>query len=1051
MLPMAIATVQLLTHRMIVFGLVWLGLVSLCAVTGSPAAAPLPSPSAPTATIEPIAGRAGPGIRIVGATGDLDVAWRAAGTLEARAPVRWRVDRGRLAAATAGLVDDVVVEGRLLRVTLAPGVVATPSTAVDGTGDHRWLLVDRRAEPAPRSPPAAATAPPIGLEGESLVPLPEPAAGPSAPADREHRGQEGLVQALGTAEGAELRFVWPSGSGAAVLQRGGRVWIGLSGDPGTVEIDRAAVASALAGLVVGLREVPADKGRVLQLRLERTVGLAVHREGDTWVVALTRQPSPPPRPVALRTSPAGIGLADAAVVIAVDDEATGDRLFLAPLRDAPLGLPRPIRLPDADLLATAQGIAWRARSDRALAPTVDPDGRALLPIALGPAAADRLAAGLAAVTDPARAHADGTPGHTAGEAGQTATALARSEQVAIGGSGASARPGGESAPSGHGQDEPTDRAGSSSDGRGHGVPAAATDPSMPAAPDARTLAVLNARGIGLASLDDASLAELRRIGQRLAALAAASREPEQRSRARVAWARTLIGAHRSAEALGLLELERNDDDATALASVAALLADLAPTDAAALLDGARDPDPEIGLWRLLLPRDDGDAPTAWPSPDDLVPVLERYPLALRFEAGRRLAERAIEDGRGEIALKLRDALERAPLSARQKAVTAWLAGTVLGREGDLAAAREQLGIAARNGDPSIRAAAETELVRAEREAGTLDAAEAAKRLTAARPQWRGLPNEGQLLVRLGDEAERAGRPIEALAAWRDALGKGLAAGPSRRLSQRLQATFVASLETLTARARAEPAAALEAVALLDRFPELVPPGQPGTELRSAVARSLVPAGFPKLALRLAEPLGRATPVVGALERASWHLAAGEPERAIAVLEGAADPAAPADRAQVAARRARARLLLDDPTAALEELAGLERTDPATEAVRREALWRLEDRSGFVAASDPTGTPPAGGLDRLRLATIAFASGDDQRARDLLATPPGDEPVDPALAALREGLAMPVPGAGTVRELLPASDAAQSRARAISASGPATSASGSTADPAPDRG
>lgn len=1031
--------------------LAWVALAILWPLAGSSAAVPAPPPPAPTAAVEPIAGHAGPGLRIVGAIGDLTVTWRSARVLEARAPVRWRLDRDRFATATAGLVENVVVTGRLLRVTLVPGVVAMPSSAMDAADDRRWLLVDVRSDAGARSPPAPA-ATPLAVAGiAASVATLEPAAGSSETMDRGADRNHGLVEAVGTAEGAELRFVWPRGSGAAVLQRGGRVWIALSSDPGALEMDRAAVASALAGLVVGLREVPADQGRVLQLRLERAVGLAVRREDDTWVVALTRKPSPPPRPVPLHASPAGIALADAETVIVVADETTGDQLFFAPLREASLGLPRPVRLPDADLLATAQGIAWRARSDRALAPARGADGRALLPIPLGPATTARLAAGLLATAGLPQDAASDPQGNAMGRPDRDATRLPRPEVAAIGEGAMPPLTEAVSASTGAGNGPALDRPPRADGGPTHVAAAAAPYPTTPLPLDARALAVLNARGVGLAALGSASLAELRRIGQRLAALAASSPTPDERTRARVGWARTLIGADRSAEALGLLELERTDGDAATLASVATLLADRPAAGDATLLDRTRDADPEIALWRLLLPRSDDDEPAAWPAPDDLLSVLERYPPALRFEAGRRLAERAIEDGRGELALKLHDAMQRLPLSPRQQAVTAWLAGTVLGREGDIVAAREQLGMVTRTGDPSLRAAAEAELVRAEREAGTLSAAAAAEHLAAARPHWRGLPNEGQLLIRLGDEAERADRPIDALVAWRDALGKGLAAGPSQRLSQRLQATFVASLEDLTAKARATPETALEAVALLDLFPELVPPGQPGAELRSALARRLVPAGLPKLALRLAEPVGRAEPVIGALERASWHLAASEPERAIALLDRAADAAPSADRAQIAARRASARLMLGDPAAALDELAGLPTTDPAVEAVRREALWRLDDRSGFVAASDASSGPPAGELDRLRLAAIAFASGDQQRARELLTSLPGDGPADPMLTTLRESLAMPVPHASSVRDLLSTSEAAQGQARALGASGSASSASLSTSGASSARG
>jgi hypothetical protein len=1039
-----------LTVRLVAGAAAWAGLAVTLLVSGSWATAATPSPPAPTAVVEPIAGRAGPGLRIAGPTGDLSVAWHPTGTLEVRGPVRWRVDRDRLVAATGGLVEKAVVAGRLLRVTLAPGVVALPLPPADRSwaDDRRWLLLDRRAGEA-SSAPAVIAAATIAEPSAAIVPLPEPAAGPGeavAPGtDREH----GTVEAIRTAAGAELRLAWPPDSAATVLQRGGQVWIALSRDPATLDMDRATLASALAGLVVGLREVPADRGRVLQLRLERAVGLAVRREGDVWVIALTSEPGPPPQPAPLPASAAGITLAGAETVIAAADEATGDQLFFAPLREAPLGLPRAVRLPDADLLATAQGLAWRARSDRAVAPVADPAGQILLPVALGPATADRLAAGRLATADPAGEEAAARDGIARGDAENLAAATGGAMTVPRDEHREASRAEDAASVVNDAERTPSRVAALGVSSR-PGSLAAEQPRSAQTRLDTRTEAVLSARGLGLAALDAASLAELRRIGQRLAALAAAPREPSARTRARVAWARTLIGADRSAEALGLLELEPTDADAAALAAVAALLADRPVPGVATLLDRARDADPEIGLWRLLLPRDDDALAIPWPAFDGLLSVLERYPPALRFEVGRRLAERAIDDGQGELALKLRDMLDRAPLSPRQQAVIAWLAGTVLGREGDLAAAREQLAVAARLGAPAVRAAAGAELVRAEREAGAISTAVAVQRLAAERPYWRGLPNEGPLLVRLGDEAERADRPIDALLAWREALGKGLAAGPSRRLSERLQATFVASLERLTAAARADPAIALDAVALLDTFPELVPPGQPGTALRSAVARSLVPAGLPKLALRLAEPLGREEPMVGALERASWHLDAAEPERAMAVLDGAAAATPSGDQARMAVLRASARLMLADPTGALGELGDFPATDPAAETLRREALWRLDDRGGFMAAVETAAGLPTSDLDRLRLATIAFAGDDQERARDLL-TVPADAPADPALAALRIALTTPVPRATSLRELLPTSDAAQRQARALTATGAEVGASIPTDARSPERG
>ena len=112
--------------------------------------------------------------------------------------------------------------------------------------------------------------------------------------------------------------------------------------------------------------IAASGGTALRFALRRPLAAAARRDDRTWRVRLSADAQAPRPLYPLRlASPARLRLApgEPPRLVVVRDPETGDQLTVWPLLQADLGQPRQ-SLVEIELLATAQGLAWRLRSDR---------------------------------------------------------------------------------------------------------------------------------------------------------------------------------------------------------------------------------------------------------------------------------------------------------------------------------------------------------------------------------------------------------------------------------------------------------------------------------------------------------------------------------------------------------------------------------------------------------------------------------------------------------------------------------------------------------------
>lgn len=168
-------------------------------------------------------------------------------------------------------------------------------------------------------------------------------------------------------KGFSLTFDWPVPVAAAVFRRNGILWMVFDrATPLNLGPARAAGGSATTSLE------PVSLPLATGARLSIASGMrpAVQREGDAWIVTVRPGLATPVHGIPVVAQPRAPGeprlflpVADATDPVPVDDPATGESVQAVPVRSAGTGIGSDHVFPQLQLLASAQGIAVRARSD----------------------------------------------------------------------------------------------------------------------------------------------------------------------------------------------------------------------------------------------------------------------------------------------------------------------------------------------------------------------------------------------------------------------------------------------------------------------------------------------------------------------------------------------------------------------------------------------------------------------------------------------------------------------------------------------------------------
>lgn len=449
----------------------------------------------------------------------------------------------------------------------------------------------------------------------------------------------------------------------------------------------------------------------------------------------------------------------------------------------------------------------------------------------------------------------------------------------------------------------------------------------------------------------------REAWKRLAAVPAAERQG-------VRWdfARSLIADERGPDALGVLEVMRQDDpdlsmvDAYRLARGAALTQLGRAEDAVSALDmpGLRAA-PEACLWRLRALAQAGLAEQALQQLACAGPALAK-PRAAPFVLAA--ARAGVEGGAPDKALHWLSWLPDRDPTANLLRARAQLA---LGKVDD---ARLRFARVARSGTPEQRIDAQLSELEGEVARKAISPEAALKKLDTIRYTWRGDAIE-----------ERALRLSYSLADARGDLPAALSAGSAliRYHDPAKQAPeFLPSLRAKLSEAL-DPAQKIpldRAAGLYWDYRDLAPSGAEGDLMASRLAERLQQAGlFERAADLLSYQL---TVRVGDLARgplsarvASLYILAGRPERALKTLRDTNDPNLPdamlAERSKVEAAALTQVGRVDEALAVLQDL-------PNAGAMQAEILWQKRNWPRYAEMS-AAALPNGRGLDAVAQAKV----------------------------------------------------------------------------------
>ncbi len=523
-----------------------------------------------------------------------------------------------------------------------------------------------------------------------------------------------------------------------------------------------------------------------------------------------------------------------------------------------------------------------------------------------------------------------------------------------------------------------------------------------AAPDRLVASAAMTRFMDLPSLPVPALLERLRADQ----AAVAQTPPLSRGAARLQAAQGFLALGLPQEAAAQLRLAASETpDAAqaprhrALSGVTALLMG----EAGQGLEAPLPETDELSFWRALRAARAGDARAAAPALASTLPLLLSYPEGLRRRLLAPVAEALAEGGAPAEARRLAEmAGEEVPMHM----------AIALAEEAEGATDRalEALDAAAQGRDRRIRARALRRAAELRLATGRLDPAGAAQALEAALFAWRGDEEELALRRRIAMLRQEGGDARGAIAMLREAE----AAFPESASALRpaIQSAFLQALGS-------EPP--MQAVALHDAHPELVPADAAGEAALAALAERLVALDLPErggaLLRRAMErmPHGEARAALG-LRLATLRLGERDPAGALEALAASSAPGISApllrDRAILAARAEARR---GNRPVAVEVLTAL---GPAGDEALAEILTEGRDFAGaaaalgrHLAALAPADGPLPEGVQRiaLRQAALLALAGDERGVAALRAAYGGRFPAG-ALAQGFEALtADPVRG------------------------------------------
>lgn len=442
------------------------------------------------------------------------------------------------------------------------------------------------------------------------------------------------------------------------------------------------------------------------------------------------------------------------------------------------------------------------------------------------------------------------------------------------------------------------------------------------------------------------------------ALARATRDTRQN--ARWDYARSLVAQRRGSEALGVLEVMKQDDPDLALVSswqiargAAFSLMNQPDAALAALSNGALSTNPEACAWRMRSMAQAGLGAQALGQVNCALPAINSRDGRAKSAFIIAGARAAIDAGQPGLALQWLRATPDRDATANLYRGKAYLA------MGESQAARLRLDRVDISGDPQQRTDAKLTLIEANVTSGALGRQTAQKQLSQIAFTWRG-----------GEVEERALRLSARLSADAHDLRGSLAAGAAlfRYFDLgRAGPAMIAGLQGQLAAALSPDSGTpiAQAAGLYWDFRDLAPSGAEGDLLVTRLADRLQTAGLYGRAAELLEYQlnARAKDVAQgplSVKVASLYILSGHPERALRALRNSDRNVYPqdmlSDRGEVEAAALHLLGKTSEALAVLQEV-------PNSDRVRAEIYWKEQDWTS-LAALNQSFLPRSGALNEV---------------------------------------------------------------------------------------
>lgn len=251
-----------------------------------------------------------------------------------------------------------------------------------------------------------------------------------------------------------------------------------------------------------------------------------------------------------------------------------------------------------------------------------------------------------------------------------------------------------------------------------------------------------------------------------------------------------------------------------------------------------DPYAEIGLWKAFVLADLGDWQQAYDVlPNDDLTALRSYPPQIRNRLGVVLAEVYLRAGALKPAEDLFRLMEESPdeLNTETGAALQYLKGEYNRQKGNVQETIKLWEPLTTGRDDLYRVKAGLAQSRLQVDEGKLKPAEAIDTLERLRYAWRGDELEAQINYWLGRTYFEAGEYNKGMTILRNAA----AMVPNTQLAQRILSDMQSLFVDFYLDESLADKSPLDAVALYEEFTELVPPGDEGNQVISALAEHLV--------------------------------------------------------------------------------------------------------------------------------------------------------------------------------------------------------------------